>query len=728
MVVSCIACRNRSPLSVFHKKSLPPVTQIIDLASDAAWQISIDDGPWRAVKVPGGGYNSDIQEEPLINQAAVKDHVTYKRIINIRELSPGKVARIEFGGVNHGCDVYLDGQLIGSHVGPMMPFEFDLTDLIKPGTDHELRVVAYPQWHYSYEVPHGFVYAEARMHPDTKVDFDTESGWASKFSYGITKFVHISICPGIYIQDIFVRPSVVKRDLSIDLWIRNSTDESKSLIIRPELSSWNQDNWNYPKFKILKISLRPGEIRKITAGPVSWKAGPESYWWPNKPFHEDYRARLHNIEVSLAEKKVIVDRKIQRFGFVEWTEGPYYYRVNGIRVNQISDGTPESAMSMYDCYSLSPAFLPPTDTTSGCAETWKRFMRLGISANRIHQSTPTPYMMDMADELGFMLIPETPIRGCQKQNWHKVYLPQSAMELAKTARNHPSVCRYSLQNEAEPEWVPVLIDSINTVDPTRPLVFEDNQIGHSCRIDGKTGHAFAMLHYVEYPRPAKIITGMGEYAWDWTGHAPGIAHAGGGLEEFIYYGADMRLWDISYMAGWDFINYWPNFLEGMDQEAHAWKQSGYPKNRIDKLDGWNSPVVHMAEKYFHPYLVLDTGLHRMNKPGRSFETQTYHPGEVMERNLAIFNDGLSRSSFTLEWEARWDSAGGVPAASGKIREISIEPGFNTIKKLRFEVPESNTDHRKLFLILRSRMGNKLKFLENNIYFWIDRHQTISGTI
>ena len=34
-----------------------------------------------------------------------------------------------------------------------------------------------------------------------------------------------------------------------------------------------------------------------------------------------------------------------------------------------------------------------------------------MSANRIHQSTPTQIMLDAADEVGFALQPETAIRG-----------------------------------------------------------------------------------------------------------------------------------------------------------------------------------------------------------------------------------------------------------------------------------------------------------------------------
>ena len=709
----------------------PKVNETIDLASATAWELSIDDGPWRSIKVPAGGYNSDLQDQPLIDQEDVKDHVIYRRSITIPEFEKEDVIKINFGGVNHGCDVFLNNQYVGGHVGPMIPFDVDITDFVEPGEEYELKVISYPQWHYQYEVPHAFVYDEYRNHPDTKPDWVSEPGWATKFSYGITKFVELIILPGVYITDVFVQPSVTENSLRYDVWIHNHTGKPKEVDIISGLNSWNGDQWDYPVFDPVNVIIPSGEIKKIEVGPVRWNPGPDSYWWPNKPYREDYRARLHNLTVTVREKNKEWDSSIRRFGFVEWTEGPtsgepYYYMVNGVRINQISDGTPEPGMSEYDCYSVSPSFLPPTDSTSGCPETWKRYMRLGINANRIHQSTPTEYMMDVADETGFMLIPETAIRGCQEQKWHDQYLPQAVMEMAQVCRNHPSVCRYSLQNEAESEWIPVLIDSVKKTDPLHPLVFEDNQINKPERIDGKSGHAYAMLHYVDYPKPAEMITGMGEYAWHWADRekwGPVLPSAEGGLEEFIYYGGDMRRWDIVYFAGWDFINYWPNFLEGMSYAKHAWKQSCYHKDRMDGDDGWNSPVVKWMQKYFHPYLVMDIGIHKMNGPDSDLSewpefTSSYSSGEIIERDLEVFNDGLKGNFLTLIWEARWDSAGGELIDSGRIENLKIEPGFHKTVKLKLRGPEAEVRERKLNIILRSELEGRKVFEETDIYFLI----------
>ncbi|MBL7110764.1 MAG: hypothetical protein ISS19_02340 [Bacteroidales bacterium] len=701
------------------------IHSVIDHASDTAWELSIDDGPWRNIKVPGGGYNSDMQEEPLIDQKDVKDQVVYRRMITIPASNTGSVYKIEFGAVNHGCEVYIDDKLVGEHTGPMMPFEVDITDHVEPGRKYELNVFSYPQWHYDYNVPHGFIYEEARNHPDTKPDFSIESGWASKFGYGITKYVRLRIYPEVYIKDIFVQPSVTGNNLKIDVWVHNHSSRDKDLMLVSELNSWSTEQWKYPELDNVHLSVKANEVKKITVGPVKWDLGPESFWWPNKPFKEDYTATLHNLNLEIRDQDQIIESRVQRFGFVEWAEEKNYYTVNEVRINMISDGTPEPAMSEYDCYSVSPAFLPPTDSTLGCPETWKRYMRLGICANRIHQSTPTEYMMDVADELGFILIAESPIRGCQNQSWemHEPYL-QSVKEMALYGRDHPSICRYSLLNEGTTEHIPELIDAIRTVDSSRPLVFEDNQIREPVMIKGTEGHAYAMLHYVGYPKPAEMITGMGEYAWHWADRSkwgPVLPNAEGGLEEFIYYGGDMRRWNIVYFAGWDFINYWPDFLEGMSHEKHAWKQSCYHKDREDNVDGWDSPVVQWMQKYFHPYLVMDPGIHEMNGPQADLSkwpeyTSVYSPGDQIERELEIFNDGLAGNRFTLRWEAHWDSPDGELIDSGVFDNLIIEPGFYKKIKYGFIAPEVNSGEKKIHVILSSELEGERVFEENDIYF------------
>ena len=45
----------------------------VDLASDTAWTLRIDGGPPRAIRVPGGGWNSDLQSPMIDTMAGVEN-------------------------------------------------------------------------------------------------------------------------------------------------------------------------------------------------------------------------------------------------------------------------------------------------------------------------------------------------------------------------------------------------------------------------------------------------------------------------------------------------------------------------------------------------------------------------------------------------------------------------------------------------------------------------------
>ena len=681
----------------------------VDLASDGAgsatgteWTLSIDGGPARPIKVPAGGWNSDLQSPRIDKNKDVKDHVIYERKITIPDYKGDRVVKLMFGAVNHGAEVYLNDKLVATHAGPMTPFEADITDIVKPGATCQLKVKAYHRRHYKGRVPIGFDY------PSDKPG-QQEAGYTSKFAYGMTKYVKLAIFPQVYIKDVFVRPSVTNDNLQFDVWVYNAAPNEKALTLEANLTSWNKDSWAYPVVAGTNVKIEPKSVKKITVGPVQWGLGSKSYWWPNIPFDETYTAKLHLLNLSIKEGQVSLDKRSQRFGFCDYAEGPYYYTINGVRVNNISDATAEGQMSYYDCYSMAPAFLPPTGPKTGCPETWRRYMRAGMNANRIHQSMPTGYMMDAADEVGFMLIPEPGIRGHDDQGWDDVNLPQAIKEMAWLCRNHPCVIRYSLGNEMY--YDSRLLDPIFEEDARRPLVFEGSG---SCK--SAKGHALLMAHYSDYPRPARAIFGMGEFAW--SNNGPG-KHDGMAL--FADQGRDMRLNDVCYFAGWSWMNWWPNFLEGMDFEHHGWLLNRHADRR-DGTDGWGSHIIQHVQRSCHPYLVMDHAIETMNRYNTNWPTtvETIMPGEDVVRKIEMFNDVLSGNRLALRWTLHWDSAAGESVASETIKDIAVEPGFHVTQTLKFKVPDPGKDQRKLFIVLESLKQDSVVYKEDRNFVNVSR--------
>lgn len=680
-----------------------------NLASDTAWTLSMDGGPARPVKIPGGGWNSE-QQSPQIPSAAVKDHVVYERQITIPPEAKDQTVKIQFGGCNYGAEVWLDDTKITEHTGPMTPFEADLTGIAAPGKTHRLRVKSFIRTHYGAppNVPVPFDFNKDMVGPK-------QYNGHTKFAYGLIGYVRLVVLPAVYVSDVFVQSSVSKKQLTCEVWVANSSKNVRRVELAAAFSSWSSQQWKYPSVPSREVEIPAGQTVKVTLAGIPWSLGPESYWWPNIPFREDYAATLHWLNLSVREAGKTVAEKRQRFGFFEYGEGDFFYTVNGVRVTSFSDSNSYGQVGEYDCWTETPCFQPPHGGVKGCPETWKRYQRLGFNSMRLSTSVPTETMLATADEAGYMLIPEGGSWGNETAVFHRQNFGRQLQDMIRVARNHPAVARYSICNEPrekrDANWVwRGVIDDAHDADPTRPLVMETHAQGNG-REDGLAGgaHAFLMEHYVPIEKvgAGKGIRGMGECDWGTDK-----------LGDYTVSIRKLRLNDWAHFAPWSMVNFWPNLLEGMSHARHPWKFNNHA-DRTDGVDGWNSPIVQFLQRSQHPYLVQDLGVlaenpgpplgHEGGQAEWPYQLPSAISGKPVERQIEVFNGGLAGNKITLVWRAHWDTPDGDPAVEGGEIPCEIEPGFHATKSVAFTVPKIAGDQRKLCLVLESRLDGKTVF-------------------
>src|SRR5205807_8057566 len=82
------------------------------------------------------------------------------------------------------------------------------------------------------------------------------------------------------------------------------------------LSSRNRSGWRYPAIPDLRVDVPAHATRTVTLGPLPWRAGPSSYWWPNVPYRHGYRAQLHDLALTLDGRPAAR----YRFGFREFRQ------------------------------------------------------------------------------------------------------------------------------------------------------------------------------------------------------------------------------------------------------------------------------------------------------------------------------------------------------------------------------------------------------------------------
>jgi len=256
----------------------PDALREIDLASDKDWTLSVDGGAPRSIKVTAGGWNSD-QQQPQIPSAAVKDCATYERQITIPAEAKGQVVKILFGGCNHGAEVYLDDQKVAEHHAPMTPFEADVTAVAKPGETQRLKVKAYTKHHYGRPpiVPCGFDYNKGMTFYTDPIGSGLQG--TTKHAYGLIGHVRIALYPALYLAEVFVRPSVSGKSLAYDVWIANASSSEREVVLKGNLSSWNQRALSYPSLPDRAVRLPeysfPRELHRhvalAEAGSLRWR-------------------------------------------------------------------------------------------------------------------------------------------------------------------------------------------------------------------------------------------------------------------------------------------------------------------------------------------------------------------------------------------------------------------------------------------------------------------------
>jgi len=129
-----------------------------------------------SLQVPGD-WNSQRQELFLYEGT-----IWYKKSFNYMPRA-GERVFLHFGAVNYEAIVYLNGEKLGEHIGGFTPFEFEITDTIKPGSNFVV------------------VKADNKRHRDGVPTLNTD--W---WNYGgITRSVCIVEVPETFIRDYFIQ-------------------------------------------------------------------------------------------------------------------------------------------------------------------------------------------------------------------------------------------------------------------------------------------------------------------------------------------------------------------------------------------------------------------------------------------------------------------------------------------------------------------------------------------
>ncbi|MFJ9800764.1 glycoside hydrolase family 2 TIM barrel-domain containing protein [Streptomyces wuyuanensis] len=358
----------------------------------------------------------------------------YEREAAIPAEWAGRRILLHVGAAESVLIAEVDGRPVGIGKDSHLASDFDITDVVRPGSTHTLRLTVV-KWSDASHVE------------------DQDQWWHG----GITRSVRLCSTDPLYLDDVAVRAGR-DGDLRVDCRVRGPLTEGWS--VSAELEGCGElardtahDAANRERGRVSDFL---GEAR-LTATVTDVRP-----WSAESPALYGLTVRLHRADGTVA------DTARQRIGFRTVEIRGRDLLINGDRV--LIRG-----VNRHDFHPLTGRVVTEEDMRADLV-TMKRF---GFNAVRTSHYPNDPALLRLTDELGLYVVDEADIES--HDHAHEIaddprYLPAFVDRVSRMVlrdKNHPSVVVWSLGNESDygahhdaaAAWV-------RRHDPTRPVQYE----------------------------------------------------------------------------------------------------------------------------------------------------------------------------------------------------------------------------------------------------------------
>jgi len=397
---------------------------------------------------------------------------------------------IHFEGILGKAKIYVNKIPVAENFELFLPIEADVTPYLKAGQENEITVGVAKAQLFDITGKYG------------RRTYVGGSMWGIEM-VGIWQDVYLFAYPRLNVKDLFVQPDVKNNLLKLEVEIQNNTSLKKEITVTGAVKRWiNQtgskldelpeEKGTYEsrqtlEFPFKKIIVAPNSTVKVI---LEQKVGNQlEFWAPANP-------HLYGSEVTIYEKKVLIDKKIERFGWRQFTTDNGNLMLNGKPIVLKSD---------------SWHFTGVPQMTRRYAWAWFTMLKdAGANAVRLHAEPFPRFYLDMADEMGICVLDETGIWSSDggpkidsEEYWKSC--ESHLRKLIGRDKNHPSVFGWSVCNENIPVALyvfkapEVLVEKQLTeinhwvaiarqVDPTRTWISGDGETDRKTDLPVLIGH------------------------------------------------------------------------------------------------------------------------------------------------------------------------------------------------------------------------------------------------
>ena len=408
----------------------------------------------------------------------------------------GKQVQLHFEAVAGDADIFVNGRQVGHHFGIFLPFDLDITAYLQYGQENELTVGIRKASLFDRRGPYG------------RRTYQAGSFWGQHIA-GIWQDVYVVALPDVRASEAYVKPLVDEDRLETEITISNDKDAAETVRVEGQAFKWiGAGGAPEPNVATPGPSARLAAQAALTLAPVTINIPAHStakvqlsaavgnhlaLWSPDHP-------NLYGLVIRTSAEGRTVDSKYVRFGWRQTTFRGSQFLLNGQPLVMKGD---------------SWHFLGIPQMTRRYAWAWFTALHAAhLNAVRLHAQPYPSFYLDMADEMGILVLDETAVwasDGGPKLD-DPAFWKDTEHQLAEQVlrdRNHPSVFGWSASNEVKPivrgvmrnppgmmdrliQYYGLWADLCHELDPTRPWVSCDGED------DGEGKLPVYIVHYGGY--------------------------------------------------------------------------------------------------------------------------------------------------------------------------------------------------------------------------------------
>jgi beta-galactosidase len=682
--------------------------EVIDRAGPAKTLPDMAAACWMSIPVPGNKF----EVKP---QLRFCHRFVYRTRVDVPAVLAGRSFFLQFPCLSLIASVHVNGQFCGWTKAPFAQWECDVTRAVRPGRVNEICVVVKDSYYAVSEKKSG---KSCRLSFNQPVAWMGTQNWVNQFfdfpigsdfgqKSGILSAPSLVVAGGVYASDVFVQPSVRKKQLAVELTLSNTSAQDRTVQIQSEvrpaaaLTPGTMRSMVAPKGRgeLAEKTLPPREVtvparrEQVITLVEPWEN--PRLWWPDDP-------ALYQLATTIKFGGRSIDVRHTTFGFREWEWSGRQFKLNGVPWQLWADCTlndggkdPEAAIAQW---------------RANGQNTW-RFWGQQFGGLDKHKA------LDLMDARGIIVRRSGIFDGEGANYLHQLANGKELFDnwieqlraWVKEERNHPSILIWSIENEitfinsrnlglhkeVEPQ-IARAAREVMTLDPTRPVMVD----GGNCLVDESlpvNGVHYQESFWRDYPDEAytlakayvahqQPVIAWGKVLWRLVPDRPIFMG-----ESYFVRGSNPAA--FSQFAGEGCFTGWgPATQQGAGLLAKILAE-GYRWHGVAAQHFWfgcEDATLHYNS--WKPVCVL---CRQWN--------WTFGGGSTVARTLKVCNDTHSSDPIEMAWELRLEDK---PVA-GRKQTFQLGPGQHEEVEVSCAVPTVLKRTAGQFILTCSRQGKEV---------------------